>query len=279
MLRFSFRSAALIFALVLLCASVTVVAQDTTPTPDGHFSNLLDSVLGTPTPTAHANTGSLPISGFLSQVETGRLEDGGFYLGDLNAPITIVEFADWACPHCLVYRDTMYQVINDFVVPGLARFELRMFPTAGGRQSVINGMIAECTHDQIVDDDGNPIGFWLASDVLFQLASTDRYEGDAMMSLYSRFLQVDQEIVMDCANTLRPPQVLVDIQLGIDSGVSGTPSVMVRYAEDDAAVFIDWEDRTYSGGGVPYDVLSAVILKANGYAPDGSDWDGSSEDN
>src|SRR5215211_1662360 len=60
-----------------------------------------------------------------------RSEDGAFIIGNPEAPITVIEFADFGCPHCLEYKPTIEQFIRDYVVTDKARFEFRVFPTAG----------------------------------------------------------------------------------------------------------------------------------------------------
>src|SRR5215211_8687667 len=60
-----------------------------------------------------------------------RTDDGAFIIGNPDAPITVIEFADFGCPHCLEYKPTIEQFIRDYVVTDKARFEFRVFPTAG----------------------------------------------------------------------------------------------------------------------------------------------------
>lgn len=258
MLRLSpIWSARLTLLMILVFAAMPVLAQDSTPVPTAE-AEATESAFS-------LMAASLPISAFLVDLEMGRLEDGGYYLGDINAPITIVEFADWACPHCQNYRADVHTLLEEFVVPGLARFEFRMFPTAGGRLSVVTALIAECTGELIQDIDGNPIGYWLASDLLYELAISGRYFGDDLLPLFTRFMEIDEAALIECANGLEQPQVLIDIQFGVDSGITGTPALMVRYAgqNDGAASFITWEGRTYSSGTPPYEVVASVIFEAN----------------
>ena len=46
-----------------------------------------------------------------SGIPQTRSDDGAFVLGEADAPITIVEFADFLCPHCQTYHATMQKVI------------------------------------------------------------------------------------------------------------------------------------------------------------------------
>src|SRR5689334_15618897 len=70
--------------------------------------------------------------GTYADLPQSRLADGGFVIGNPNAPVTIIEFADYACPHCQEYLPTMNQFMDTYVKTGKAKFEYRILPTAGG---------------------------------------------------------------------------------------------------------------------------------------------------
>jgi protein-disulfide isomerase len=55
--------------------------------------------------------------------------DGGATKGDNNAKLTLVEFTDYQCPFCSRhYRDTMPQIIKEYVDTGKVKYVLREFP-------------------------------------------------------------------------------------------------------------------------------------------------------
>ena len=60
-----------------------------------------------------------------------RLADGGFVLGNPESRVTIVEFADYYCPHCQDYKPVADRFIQEFVMTGQAQYEFRVLPTAG----------------------------------------------------------------------------------------------------------------------------------------------------
>jgi protein-disulfide isomerase len=67
-----------------------------------------------------------------SQPRVERLQQDGVFLGDPNAPATLIEFADLQCPFCADYAtDTLPQVIDDYVRPGRLRLELRLLAFLG----------------------------------------------------------------------------------------------------------------------------------------------------
>lgn len=57
-------------------------------------------------------------------------------IGDVDAPVVIVEYSDYRCPFCaVVSRDTLPKIIDEYVETGKVRFEWRDFPIFG-EQSV-----------------------------------------------------------------------------------------------------------------------------------------------
>ncbi len=50
--------------------------------------------------------------------------------GDPTAPVTVIEYASFDCPHCAAYHaNTHKRILSDYVDPGMARFVFRHFPT------------------------------------------------------------------------------------------------------------------------------------------------------
>jgi len=182
-----------------------------------------------------------------------RQPDGGFVVGNPQAPITLIEFADFACPHCQEYHPTITQYLNDYVMTNKAKFEYRVFPTAGGQLSEYTGQLLECAEDQKA---GN---FWKGYNLMFNYAFSGRYTQDV-----GRLLANDEGLnysdLLSCASSAT--QVKTDESFGSNSGVTGTPAVMIRYntggTTDGQAQFITYNGQTYNQGGVPYSVLAAV---------------------
>jgi FKBP-type peptidyl-prolyl cis-trans isomerase len=191
------RILALALALLLPAA---VLAQEATPEAETPFSDVL---------------ASLPAS---------RGADGAFVLGDPAAPRTLIEFADWACPHCIEYRPTIEQFIRDYVVSGEANFEFRILPTAGGTRTVVAAQVAECADRQ------QPGAFWQASQVLYTLAETRTY--DVLDAQITEALGLDAEAMAACLP--EAGQVLTDMRYASAHGISSTPAVLIREGESAA---------------------------------------------
>jgi protein-disulfide isomerase len=183
-----------------------------------------------------------------------RLEDGGFVVGNPDAPITIVEFSDFACPHCLTYRATIDRIIVDYVATGQAKFEFRVFPTAGGQMTAIAAFTSECAETVA------PGSYWHSYGTLYDMAAAQNYSVFLPLALVVA-LDADPEAVLQCIETQETAQVLVDIALGQSLGVTGTPAVAIRDSEG-TLQWIEYEGQTFEQGGVAYEVLAAVIEAA-----------------
>ncbi|MEM6281411.1 MAG: thioredoxin domain-containing protein [Chloroflexota bacterium] len=173
-------------------------------------------------------------------------EDGAPVLGDPAAPITIVEFADFQCPHCQTYTSTIAQVIENHVLTGEAKFEFRMFPSVD-RQG-FNFALIECSVEQGAN-------FWVAHDIMFNM--TSRGWNQTSSQEFANQVNVSYGELLNCASDAE--QWVVDATLGQQAGVSGTPGMRVRY-NDGPLQAIPGAER----GGPSYTVIRAAIEQANG---------------
>jgi protein-disulfide isomerase len=183
-----------------------------------------------------------------SAYPSSRTADGGFLLGDPNAPVTIIEFADYACPACQQYYPEMTQFISEYVGSGKAAFEYRVFPTAGGQRTVFAGEIAACMNDE------QPGAFWTALGRFNALAQQGRYDDAPRI--------VAQEIGLNYASLLECQQRSTYVDNIVSSAeplrVTGTPAVRIRYGSG-APTLITWGGQTYDRGGVPLAILRQVV--------------------
>ncbi len=247
------KRAMIVFVLMLGLIGGSVLAQDATPeaTPEGMSE-------ATPEITPEATADVQPsLSEIFASLPQTRLADGGFVVGATEAPITIIEFADFACPHCQDYRPVIDAVIREYVATGQAKFELRIFPTAGREKTYRVGQLLECAEEQKAGT------FWQSYEVMYANANVGSYKVDIGKLLAKRF-DLDYDDLIDCANN-DATQIDKDIAYGEMLGVGGTPAVLVSEGNE-APHFITAGGRVYNAGGVPFEVLAAVIEDANGGA-------------
>lgn len=197
------------------------------------------------------NSTSQVAVGQYADLPQSRLPDGGFVLGNPNAPVTIIEFADYACPHCQEYLPTMNQFVDTYVKTGKAKFEYRIFPTAGGQITAFVGNILACMEDQ---KEGT---YWKAHDLLFREAMAGNYDGNILRVLADE-LGVNYADALNCAQS--QDQVETDIALGQQLGVTGTPALRVRNADGTAGSMII-NGQAQDKGGPSFDVISQYMAQ------------------
>ena len=196
-----------------------------------------------------ASTEDVTISdGDYAGMVTFRRADGGFVLGDPDAPLTIVAFEDFLCPHCQDYVETAHSFIQSHVRAGTAQFEYRFYPVVDAAWSPHAAQIAECAGHQ---DLGK---FWEAHDLLYELAKQRQINADSA-ALVAESLALDATAMDDCLG--RSIQFLVDIAIAQAAQVRGTPAIRAR--RDNGAVdMLYFEGQPLDRGAPPLEVLDAL---------------------
>lgn len=149
-----------------------------------------------------------------------RTDDGAFILGNPDAPVTVVAWEDFLCPHCQSYQSTIKRFVEDYVLTGRARFEFRMLPISG--QSGFVFSLVECA--AVVEDD--PVAFWSAHDAMFNLASTNGANLDG--SDFADAIDVSYGALLDCADEVNQYQIDQQYAGQFNNQVTGTPAVAWR---------------------------------------------------
>lgn len=73
--------------------------------------------------------------------------------GDPDAPVTLVEYASWTCPACLVFHTRIMPSIKaDYIDTGKVKLVFREFPTAPANVTVAGFALARCTEGQAYYD-------------------------------------------------------------------------------------------------------------------------------
>jgi thiol-disulfide isomerase/thioredoxin len=165
-----------------------------------------------------------------ASIEQGRTDDGAFILGDSDAPVTIVTFQDFLCPHCQNYQPVLQEFIREHVVNGDARLEFRMLPVIDEQLSVLVFQLVECA------DTLRPNTFWEAHDVMYEIVTESRFRLSRAEDFAER-MNLDYDELMDCTDNAE--QVYADLEVFRDNSdtVFGTPSV--GYREGDGELRFD----------------------------------------
>jgi protein-disulfide isomerase len=77
-------------------------------------------------------TGSRLLGARGALADEAPVVDGERILGQVEAPITIIEYSSLTCPHCAAFhRDTLPTIKKNWIEPGKARLVYRPFPLDG----------------------------------------------------------------------------------------------------------------------------------------------------
>ena len=76
------------------------------------------------------------------------VKDNDFYIGEENAPITIIEYASMSCSHCAdFHNDTLAELKKEFIDTGKVKFIFRDFPF--NYPALAGSMILRCVPDDV----------------------------------------------------------------------------------------------------------------------------------
>jgi len=197
-----------------------------------------------------AQTTDEELIAFYADIPHSRGADGAFILGDPNAPIKIIEFADFLCPHCQDYHEEAVKaVIQNFVVTGQAKFEYRFFPIIDQEASPYLAVLNECADEQDK--------FWATHALIYELAKNQELDENVVTNIASR-LGMDETTLTACMSGTGPFQFQTDYEYGGELSVNGTPAIRVQVGENPVGV-IKLDGTEYARGGVAIDVLTSFV--------------------
>jgi protein-disulfide isomerase len=165
-----------------------------------------------------------------------RPQPQGMSMGNPNAPVKVVEYADFQCPACLqATKVIMPRIISNYIATGQVYFTLRPFAflddRGPGRESKAAAEAAYCANDQ-----GK---FWDYYDILFANQTGENIGDftDVRLVAFANKLHLKMSDFKSCFTSGKyKQQVLDDRDQGSKLGVSGTPSFDVNgsvvYAND-----------------------------------------------
>lgn len=144
--------------------------------------------------------------------------EGRAFLGEPDAPVTVIEMTDYECPFCRRHRQ---QVLGDLLAEygGRIRYYSLHFPLTSIHPLAFRASeAAECAHDQ-----GR---FWEYNEAMFD--STERLVPETLIALASD-VDMDVAVFSQCLTSGSKRDVVVgDIQAGQSLGVRGTPTFFIN---------------------------------------------------
>lgn len=196
--------AAFIMTFSLLKADLTDNASNTTNSQVVAAANT--NTVAAPTPTAAPTLTVADI----------EVTSDDHIRGDVNAPVTLVEYSDFECSYCAAVRPTLEQVLEEF--DGQVRLVYRHFPLSFHTSAQKAGEASECAADQNK--------FWEMHDILFENQSA--LDVDSLKS-YAVDLGLNTSTFNDCLdNGTHATTVSDGLTEGGAFGVQGTPATFVN---------------------------------------------------
>ncbi len=152
----------------------------------------------------------------------------GTVMGDPNAPVRIIEYGDYQCPHCKdFFTNIEPTLVEEYVETGLVTFEFRNFAFLGP-ESQSAAEAAACAADQN--------RFWDYHDLLFtrQGRGNSGVFSDGNLRKYAEtiadhFDDFDVGAWQTCySNNTYEAAVIEENRLATSSGVSSTPTTLIN---------------------------------------------------
>ena len=136
--------------------------------------------------------------------------------GDVNAPVTLVEYGDYECPHCGAAYPMIKQVQKK--MGKKLRFVFRNFPLSEAHPHALNAAVA-------AEAAGRQGKFWEMHDIIYENQS--QLELDDLLR-YAAKIGIDTEkFDSDFEDEKLLSKVKSDFNSGVRSGVNGTPSFYI----------------------------------------------------
>ncbi len=143
-------------------------------------------------------------------------------LGTADAPVVIVEYADYQCPFCeRFFSETFTQIKKDYIDTGKARFYYQDFAFLG-EESQFAAEAAKCANEQ-----GK---FWEYHDYLYthQNGENEGAFTQDKLKAFGTALGLDPSKFNSCVDSrIYKPDVEAEAQAGNEYGVSATPSLFI----------------------------------------------------
>lgn len=176
---------------------------------------------GTPTaqPSAGAGSSSEPAFDLARRIERDPLA-----MGDVDAPVVIVEYADFRCPFCALFaRETLPTIIDEYVDTGLVRIEWRDMPVFG-EESIIAAIAGRAAAEQGM--------FWEYVDAIYADSPERAHPDLPRERLIAYAEQIGIPDIPAFTAALDDPAlreaIAADQQEGYSIGVTGTPTFLVN---------------------------------------------------
>ena len=144
-------------------------------------------------------------------------------LGPDDAPVTLVEYGDFQCPHCARAHRVLPKVLKR--VGSRVRFVFRHFPLAESHPDAVHAAEAS----ESVAAQAGEEAFWRMHDLMYDHQSdSENSLDDAHLVRYAEQAGADPATVaLDLSGDSYEERVKSSFMSGVRSGVNGTPTLFI----------------------------------------------------
>jgi protein-disulfide isomerase len=159
-----------------------------------------------------------------SDIPTGVTAEGFNFKGSEDAPVTVTEYADFQCPGCGYFHNSVSAAFNQqYVASGQVKFVYHEYPLRGHANAVPAAEAARCAADQGA--------FWKMHDMLFlnQRQWSGLPNPQNQFATYAGQLGLDRAAFQQCLQSGTHREAVLAAQASGDTmQLSGTPSFAVN---------------------------------------------------
>ncbi|MGC9602162.1 MAG: thioredoxin domain-containing protein [Minisyncoccia bacterium] len=176
-------------------------------------------------------------------------------LGNPNAAVQVIEYADLECPYCIQFETTMHQVMDYYGQSGQVSWTYRPFPLAQiHSKAPKEAEAAECAAEQ-----GGNTAYFNYIDKLYSITPGENGLDLAQLPVIAQDVGLDVTAFNTCLNSGKYAQKVQDsYNEAIKAGGTGTPFILITKPGSTDAITLE--------GAQPYDSMRAAIDQLLGSA-------------
>lgn len=189
-----------------------------------------------------------PNSGNTGQINYRPVDGSDYILGNPNAPIKVIEYADLECLYCKQFHTTMHQIMEHYGNSGNVAWVFRNFPLAQIHSKALKeAEAAECAADQ-----GGSTAFFKYIDRLYEVTPSNNNLDASQLPIIAKDAGLNVDLFNTCLSSgKKAEKVQASYNDAIAAGGNGTPYILITLNNSKEALVLS--------GAQPYDSMRAAI--------------------
>ena len=175
------------------------------------------------TVTYKASLESAMYAKFQERIQLNPIDTEDHFMGNIDAPIVLVEFSDMECPFCKSLHLQIKKVLAPEIESGNLLWIYRHFPLAVHKKSIFEAEASECAYEQ-----GGNDAFWKYLKAVYMVTpSNDGLDLDLLPKI-AMDLGLDSIAFKSCLESRKyRSRIEKDIIDGARAGIIKTPSTII----------------------------------------------------